>query len=142
MPALFGQLIDDVSLDGSKSELNDTVSLLAIVVTMSAFFTFFRGLFFTLAGERVVARLRASLFWAITNQEIAFFDSSKTGELMNRLASDTTVLQTACTINISIGLRNVLQVIVCVAVLFALSWELTLVMMAGTNSTFTLYYCY
>jgi ABC-type multidrug transport system fused ATPase/permease subunit len=129
MPALFGQLIDDVSLeDGSKSELNATVTVIAVVVILSAFFTFFRGLFFTLAGERVVARLRARLFWAITNQEIAFFDKEKTGELMNRLSSDTTVLQTACTVNISIGLRNTLQILVCIAVLFALSWELTLVM--------------
>lgn len=36
------------------------------------------------------ARIRRDLFERITVQDVAFFDQQKTGELMNRLASDTT----------------------------------------------------
>ena len=60
---------------------------------------------FTVAGERVVARLRKDLFRSIIAQEISFFDQSRTGELTNRLASDTTVLQNAVTVNVSMALR-------------------------------------
>jgi ABC-type multidrug transport system fused ATPase/permease subunit len=42
------------------------------------------------AGERLVARVRQQLFKALVMQDIAFYDSAKTGELMNRLAADTT----------------------------------------------------
>ena len=42
------------------------------------------------AGERLVARVRQQLFQALIVQDISFFDSAKTGELMNRLAADTT----------------------------------------------------
>lgn len=89
------------------------------------------------AGERLVARVRQQLFQALIAQDISFFDSAKTGELMNRLAADTTsaleclvywgrvwsstyvsksihppttVIQNACTSNMSMLLRFALQV--------------------------------
>jgi len=46
------------------------------------------------AGERIVAQLRRRLYAHVLSQEIAFFDGRRTGELMSRLASDTTVMQT------------------------------------------------
>lgn len=54
-----------------------------------AVFAFFRTLLFTLVGERIVAKVRRMLFNNISVQEIAFFDVVKTGELINRLSSDT-----------------------------------------------------
>lgn len=57
---------------------------------MGSFFTFVRGFCFNLAGERLVARVRQQLFKALVTQDVAFFDAAKTGELMNRLAADTT----------------------------------------------------
>jgi ATP-binding cassette subfamily B protein len=60
---------------------------------------------FTVAGERVVSRLRRDVYSAILRQDTAFFDSARTGELTNRLASDTTVLQNTVTVNVSMALR-------------------------------------
>jgi ABC-type multidrug transport system fused ATPase/permease subunit len=40
-----------------------------------------------------VARIRREVFAAIVRQDIAFFDVTRTGELTNRLASDTAVIQ-------------------------------------------------
>ena len=45
-----------------------------LFLTVSAVFSFIRNVCFTLAGERVVARLRTMLFDAIMRQEIGFFD--------------------------------------------------------------------
>lgn len=45
-----------------------------------------------------MARLRCLAFNTIISQDIAFFDKQKTGELTNRLAADTQVLQNACMI--------------------------------------------
>lgn len=58
-------------------------------MVIMAVFAFFRTLLFTLAGERIVATVRRMLFKNISIQEIAFFDVVKTGELINRLSSDT-----------------------------------------------------
>ncbi len=45
-------------------------------------------IYILIIGERVVTRLRRTLFDSIIIQEVAFFDETKTGELINRLASD------------------------------------------------------
>lgn len=50
-------------------------------------------------------RLRASLFSSVLRQEVAFFDKTRTGELINRLSSDTALLGRSVTENLSDGLR-------------------------------------
>ncbi len=54
---------------------------------------FFQSLIQGIVGERLIARLRCKLYAAILKQEIAFFDKHKTGELVSRLGSNTTLLQ-------------------------------------------------
>ena len=73
---------------------------LTVIMAVSAVFTMARAWVFELAGQRLVARIRSNVFETIAKQEIAFFDSSRTGELTSRLASDTQVLQNALTSNI------------------------------------------
>ncbi len=85
---------------------------------------------FSITGERIVARLRADLFARLMDQDIAFFDEKKTGELTNRLASDTTVLQNTVSVNISMGLRFVASIAGGVACLLFTSPKLTLLMLA------------
>ena len=62
-----------------------------------------------LQGNRIIRSLRAQLFSSIIRQEIAFFDKNKTGELINRLSTDTTLVGQSVTMNISDGLRSVIQ---------------------------------
>lgn len=50
-------------------------------------------------------RLRATMFSSIVKQETAFFDKTRTGELINRLSSDTALLGRSVTENLSDGLR-------------------------------------
>lgn len=50
-------------------------------------------------------RLRATMFSSILKQETAFFDKTRTGELINRLSSDTALLGRSVTENLSDGLR-------------------------------------
>lgn len=50
-------------------------------------------------------RLRASLFSSVLKQEVAFFDKTRTGELINRLSSDAALLGRSVTENLSDGLR-------------------------------------
>jgi len=129
IPALFGKMIDTISKSKSEEELNRTVLFMIIIFVVSSIFSMFRGALFNLSGERLVARFRVRVFEAIINQEIAFFDVNQSGELQSRLSNDTTVIQDAVTSNVSLGLRWIAQVIVGTAILFYLSWKLTLIML-------------
>lgn len=53
--------------------------------------------------------LRESLFSSILRQEVGFFDKTRTGELINRLSSDTGRVGGVLTDNMSDGLRSVAQ---------------------------------
>lgn len=80
-------------------------------------------------------KLRSTLFTKIVELDISFFDSNKSGELMNRLSSDTTVIQNCLSVNISMGLRAAAEIVVSIAFLFITSWRLTLVMIAVVSSS-------
>ena len=89
-----------------------------------------RYVLFTVAGERIVTRLRADLYTSLVSQEIAFFDQRRTGELTSRLSSDATVLQNTVSVNLSMGLRNLVMVVGGLTLLVVTSPRLTLVMLA------------
>ncbi|XP_052584032.1 ATP-binding cassette sub-family B member 10, mitochondrial isoform X2 [Peromyscus californicus insignis] len=74
-----------------------------------------------LSGQSIVNRLRTSLFSSILRQEVAFFDKTRTGELINRLSSDTALLGRSVTENLSDGLRAGAQASVGVGMMFFVS---------------------
>lgn len=78
----------------------------------------------------MICRLRRSIFAAIIQQEISFFDESRTGELTNRLSSDAQVVQTLVTGNIGTLIQNSIHVVGSLLVLFYLEVTLTLVLIA------------
>ena len=82
-------------------ELNRMVMIYLLVCIAGSIGGMFRSWLFTLAGQRLVARLRTQLFESIIRQEVAFFDTNRTGELTNRLASDTQVIQNAITVSLT-----------------------------------------
>jgi ATP-binding cassette subfamily B protein len=61
----------------------------------------------TTIGERVVADVRAAVFEHITSLSAAFFDKALTGELISRLAADTTQIKSAVGVSVSTALRNI-----------------------------------
>ena len=129
-PRGIGVLMEAVTEPGGRARMDQAIVGLFGVFLVVSVAGFGRAYLYTLAGERVVARLRRQLFASIIRQEVGFFDAQRTGELVNRLAADTGVLQNSVTVNISMALRFTLQSLGCVAVLFWMNWQLSLVMLA------------
>jgi len=59
-------------------------------------------------GERVTADLRRAVYRQVLRQDARFFETLKTGEVLSRLNTDTTLIQTLVGTSISLGLRNAL----------------------------------
>lgn len=129
-PQGIKDLIDALSLPGGGDALDAALKKLLVVFVCVGIFGFLRAWLYTYAGERVVARLRRSLFSRLLAREVSFFDRERTGDLVNRLASDTGVLQNAVTVNMSMALRFGLQALGSVGILFWTSTKLTLLMLA------------
>lgn len=105
-PQVIRNMVDEALQARDLAKINQIVILILIVFSVQAVASTLRYFLFTMAGERIVKQLRHNLYSAILRQEIAFFDFNKTGELISRISSDTTILQNAVSVNISMGLRN------------------------------------
>ncbi len=60
-------------------------------------------------GERVTADLRNAVYAHVVEQSPEFFESNATGEVLSRLTTDTTLVQTVVGSSLSMGLRNVVM---------------------------------
>jgi len=129
-PMVIQQLIDGIDAGGGREIVTRGALTLIGLFAAGAVFGAIRAWLFTVSGERVVANLRTHLYQSIISQEVAFFDERRTGELTNRLASDTTVLQNTVTVNVSMLLRFAIMALGAIGFLFYTSWRLTLITLA------------
>ncbi|WP_343626897.1 ABC transporter transmembrane domain-containing protein [Roseateles puraquae] len=63
----------------------------------------------TWLGERVTADLRNAIYTHVLKQSPEFFETTQTGEVLSRITTDTTVVQTVVGSSLSMGLRNVVM---------------------------------
>lgn len=99
-------IIDEALGSGRTSEVDRAALIILGVFLLQGLAGAARYYLFTTAGERIVTRLRGQLYRTIISQEMGFFDSRRTGELMSRLSSDASLLQNAVSVNISMSMRN------------------------------------
>lgn len=138
IPKYGGMIIDIVSRDiktpEQQSEALDavmnTILYIVLIVVVGSLCTALRAWLFSSASERVVARLRKDLFSHLINQEIAFYDVTRTGELLSRLSEDTQIIKNAATTNLSEAFRNLTTALIGVCFMFSSSWKLTLLALA------------
>ncbi len=128
-PRVIGVLID-AAVAGGAATVNRVAVIMAAIFAVQAVAVALRYYLFSVAGERIVTRLREAVYSSIIDQEIAFFDARKTGELTSRLTADATVMQNTVSVNLSMGLRNLVMAVGGLALLAASSIQLTLLMLA------------
>ncbi|KAL8038521.1 hypothetical protein ABFX02_11G113100 [Erythranthe guttata] len=138
IPKFGGMIIDIVSRNittadeqtQALTDIKNTILAILTIVVIGSMSTALRTWLFSSASERVVARLRKNLFSHLIQQEIAFFDVTRTGELLSRLSEDTQIIKSAATTNLSEALRNVTTSLIGVGFMFSSSWKLTLLALA------------
>ena len=129
-PLVIGRVVDLITSEEGRAQIDLAAAGLVGLFAALGVLTALRVYLFDLVGERIVANLRADLYRSLVRQEVAFFDAQRTGELLNRLSSDTTVIQSAVTTNVSMALRFGVTLLGSLAIMSIASWRLTLVMLA------------
>ncbi|XP_003473533.1 ATP-binding cassette sub-family B member 10, mitochondrial isoform X2 [Cavia porcellus] len=123
-PFFLGKIIDVIYTDPT-SDYGESLTRLCLGLTCvflcGAAANAVRVYLMQSSGQRIVNRLRTSLFSSVLRQEVAFFDKTRTGELINRLSSDTALLGRSVTENLSDGLRAGAQASVGVGMMFFVS---------------------
>lgn len=98
--------------------------ILAIVVVMSVF-SAARYYLVMWLGERIVADIRIALYRHVLNMDPLFYETTPTGEVLSRLTTDTTLVQSVVGAGLSVTLRSTLLVLGSLFMLAMTSAQLT-----------------
>ena len=99
-------LIDKGLRAHDPAMLNESLAIVLGIVAVIAVGTYVRFYFISWIGERVVADIRKLVFSQILKLSPGFFETAKTGEILSRLTTDTSLLQTVIGSSFSIAIRN------------------------------------
>lgn len=131
LPYYTGRAIDGIVIQKSMEQFSTAVVVMCLLALGSSFAAGIRGGIFTLIFARLNIRLRNCLFRSLVSQETSFFDENRTGDLISRLTSDTTMVSDLVSQNINVFLRNAVKITGVVVFMFSLSWQLSLVTFMG-----------
>lgn len=118
-------LIDQGFANADRSLLEMSVLVLFGVAVLLALGTYARFYLVTWVGERVVADIRREIFDHLLSLDPAFFEMTRTGEVLSRITTDTTLLQAVVGSSISVALRNLLLFVGGMGLLILTSPKLT-----------------
>ena len=118
-------LIDSGFTNSNPDALNNALLILLVLSLIMAGGTFARFYFVSWLGERVVADLRQAVFDRILSFHTGFFEITKTGEVLSRLTTDTTLLQSVIGSSASIALRSMLNLVGGIIMMFITNPSLT-----------------
>ncbi len=102
-------LIDQGFSGGDSALLDQAVFVLFGVTVLLALASYSRYYLVSWIGERVVADIRTAVFSHVIKMSPAFFEVTRSGEILSRLTTDTTLLQVVVGSSFSIALRNILM---------------------------------
>ena len=125
-PLLFRRIVDHAIPEKNTS----AVLTISLAIAAIAIFELLLGIFSRKVqariGEGLIFNLRTEVFDHVQRQSIAFFTKAQTGALISRLNSDVMGAQRAFTSTLGGVVGNLISLIVVIATMFVLSWQITL----------------
>lgn len=130
-PFCIGKVIDVIYTSSSNEELRANLNwickVLTGVVVIGGLANFGRVYLMNSSAQRIINSLRKQAHASLMQQEVAFFDRNRTGDLITRLSSDTALVGMSLTQNISDGLRSAVAVFGGVGMMLYTSPQLSMV---------------
>lgn len=134
VPVFLGDIINVLSRFSQGSSNQETTFVEAIqapaakliaIYFAQSIFTFLYISSLAHVGERLSCRLRLAMFESVMNQDMEYFDQTRTGEIMNSLSGDVQDFKSAFKLCVSQGIRSVAQTVGCVFSLYFISPKMT-----------------
>jgi ATP-binding cassette subfamily B protein len=128
-------VVDNGFGSGEPRLLDQALGAMVALALALSVATYFRFRLMMTTGERVVTDLRRAVFDHLLGLSPGFFEATRTGEVMSRLTSDTTVVQQVIGYGLSMFVRNVLMMLGAAGMLFFTSWKLAALVLLGVPAT-------
>ncbi len=124
------RLVDRGLIAQDLHQLNIGVLIIVGLILLMAIGTFVRFYLVSWLGERVSADMRKAVFGHIVNLHPSYFEANRSGEIMSRLTTDTTLIQNIIGSSLSMAMRSTLTLIGGVALLLITNLKLSLIVLS------------
>jgi ATP-binding cassette subfamily B protein len=111
LPVAVRYLIDHGMASGDTGTVNRYFLAFLGAAVLFGIFAALRFYLVTWLGERVVANVRKAVYDRVVRMDMTFFEVTRTGEILSRLTTDTTLVQSISGVGISITLRSALNLV-------------------------------
>ena len=128
-------LIDQGFANQSQAGLRQAVVFMIVVGFAMASGAFIRFYLVSWLGERVSADLRQKVFNNLLTVHPGFYEKNHAGEIMSRITTDTTLLQTLIGSSVSLAARSALTLVGALILMSLTNFKLTLIMLIGVPLT-------
>ncbi|WP_141820106.1 ABC transporter ATP-binding protein [Ornithinimicrobium humiphilum] len=125
VPLLLQRIIDDGVVPQARDVVVRLGLLVAAIAVLESVVTVVSRWLGSRIGEGLILDLRTEVFAHVLRQPIAFFTRAQTGALVSRLNNDVIGAQTAFTSILSGLVSNVVQIVLILAALLSMSWQIT-----------------
>jgi ATP-binding cassette, subfamily B, bacterial len=130
LPQALKNVIDEGFSAANAAAVDRYFLLLLLAAAVFAAFAALRMYLVNWIGERVVADLRSAVYQRVIRMDPAFFEVTKTGEVLSRLTTDTTLIQSLSGIGLSILLRSTVSFAGSLVLLLLTNLKLALIIFA------------
>ncbi|TMO59600.1 ABC transporter transmembrane domain-containing protein [Pseudoalteromonas aurantia] len=124
-------LIDQGFAEQSLEQLQHAVQFILLITVLISIGTYARFYLVSWIGERVSADIRLAVFNHVISLHPSYFETTKSGDIMSRLTTDTTLLQSIVGSSLSMAIRSALMLIGALFMLFATNIKLTLIVLCA-----------
>jgi ATP-binding cassette subfamily B protein len=111
LPVALSKLIDHGIAGKDPTTINWYFAGFLGAAVVFGLFAALRFYMVTWVGERVVADLRTAIYRRVVRMDPLFYETTRVGEVLSRLTTDTTLVQAIAGVNLSIVLRSSLNVV-------------------------------
>ncbi len=129
-PVLAGKVVDAIVSNGDEGTVVRLALLIALIAVAEAVLGILSRRLSATLGEGLILDLRTAVFDHVQRMPVAFFTRTRTGALVSRLNNDVIGAQRAFSNTLSGVVSNVVTLLLTLAVMLTLSWQITLLALA------------
>ncbi|WP_307167800.1 ABC transporter ATP-binding protein [Streptomyces rishiriensis] len=129
-PVLAGRVVDAIVSHGDADAVVRLALLIAVIAVLEAALGILGRRLSATLGEGLILDLRTAVFDHVQRMPVAFFTRTRTGALVSRLNNDVIGAQRAFSNTLSGVVSNLVTLVLTLAVMLTLSWQVTLLALA------------
>ncbi|KRG11775.1 hypothetical protein ACA29_15710 [Lederbergia galactosidilytica] len=132
VPLLTKNLVDGFSVSSLSVPL---ISAIVVAFIVQAVINGISMYLLTAVGQKIVAKLRDSMWGKLIRLPVSYFDKNSSGETVSRVVNDTSIVKDLISQHFPQFVTGIISIIGAITILLVMDWKMTLIMLLSVPLT-------